>query len=238
MIKYLKRTTSNIGDNLSTPDNYFDISASEPTWILGGGSYDLLGMEYENISRTIVWGVGTSIKLKNIDVLVKELPFLAWSSRDIDFVNSNRFVPCASCFNDKILKDPIGDEKLYILNAEKKLRIGKDVLYNSASLNEFTERWQKASVIITNSYHAIYWALLSNRKVVPLGYSSKFISLFRCFDIKFPMTNFYDDKAEKVSLSTMDTRPISVDSKYYLDKFRSLNLEFADSLPDVKACLK
>ena len=49
--------------------------------------------------------------------------------------------------------------------------------------SNFVDIFQNNQHIITNSYHAAYWGLLSGHNVTLLGYSSKFTSLLKIFNL-------------------------------------------------------
>lgn len=248
MIYYVKKDLSslyNLGDDYCTPDRYFKITADRNISIIGGGAYVDHGLKKckkigINPSSTIAWGLGSSEKNLKIEK-INSLPYLDWSLRDIDAVKDPlRFVPCVSCFNRSILQEPKSNNTLIFLNESEKvsgnIEIDSSYITNSSNIDNFLEQWKSADKIITNSYHGMYWALLSGRSVFGFGYSSKFSSLFKMFDLEFPKENIYKIK-NKTDFSTLlnqnlkDPKYISIKNyKIYLDRFRMINFEFARGL--------
>lgn len=247
MISYIKKDLSqqyNIGDDFCTPDKYFKIESDNNFFVIGGGAYvdyGLKRLKKLNIDpkKTIAWGLGVSDK-KLTETKIKSLPYLEWASRDLDVIDSSKFVPCVSCFNRQIIREPVSDNTLIFLNANEKvsgnINIDRPFLTNAASLDDFIRQWSTADKIITNSYHGIYWSLLSGRSVLPFGYSSKFFSVLKMFEKDLPQENYYKIK-NKLELSNLllmslnNPNYISIkNSNLFLDKFRSLNYQFATSL--------
>ena len=224
-----------IGDQLSVPSNYFHIESDIETYVLGGGQWDIENSGAVDIERCIAWGIGYSFKYgrRPFRVKIEALPFLEWGFRDKNMLlDESKFVPCCSCMHPDLFENPQGNETLYLFNKKQPevfLGFGKNHLHNWCSYKELKDRWSKADTIVTNSYHAIYWALLSNRKVVPFGYGSKFEDVMNIFDSHFPEQNYYHWGQYK-GPRHFDMTPIKVNSDFYRDKFRSINLEFAESL--------
>jgi len=247
MISYIKKDLSqqyNIGDDLCTPDKYFKIESENNLFIIGGGAYvdhGLKRLKKLNIDpkKVVAWGLGTSDK-KLTDSKLKSLPYLDWGVRDLDTVSADKFLPCVSCFNRQITSAPKDDNTLIFLNANDKVSgdidIDQPYLTNAVSMDEFIRHWSISDKVITNSYHGIYWSLLTGRSVMPFGYSSKFFSVLKMFEKELPQENFYKIKSkteltELLSTAIKDPKFISVkDSNLFLDRFRSLNYQFAAGL--------
>jgi len=250
MIQYIKKDLSelnNIGDILCTPDNYFNIASEDDLNILGGGSwkgYNIKRLIKANVdvSKTIAWGIGESIKDLTLRSSVDRLPFLEWSLRDRDLLsNKDKFVPCVSCLNRKILKEPINNNTFIFLNANTKVGPSKDKISshnnfigtNAECEDVFLSKWQHSDTIITNSYHGIYWALLSGRRVLPFGYSSKFVSLFEIFNLEFPLENYYRLEEKDIIFEKIKNQNKFIevsDYKIKLENFQESNLQFAEKL--------
>jgi hypothetical protein len=232
MITYITRDqTCNLGDILACPNNYFNIESDQPTYIVGGGQWNLFELPYKNVYRTIAWSVGISIHLLQCSLTINQLPLLKWSLRDIDFTNQSHFLPCVTCLHNEIMFEPIGNETLYYFNGDQMLSFGDNIITNNSDYSTFINKWKHSEVIITNSYHGIYWGLLSGRSVIPFGYSTKFISLMKSFDLEFPMDNFYDNHNinHRSIIKKANCKKIK-STRLYLDQFKSMNLEFAESL--------
>jgi len=247
MISYIKKDLKslfNIGDSLCTPDVYFDIESEKDIRIIGGGVWNIQKYASDKESKkTVLWGAGLSIK--GTERMIDDLNFtyLEWSSRDRDLlVDKSKFVPCVSCFHKDIIRESESSKTMIFTNANKDVSTKIDILEtedvyvitNDISYTNFIEKWKYCDRIITNSYHGIYWGLLSGREVIPFGYSSKFKSVLRLFDLELPDSQMYDIKSKfllKKMIESKDKKFFRLqNSKKFLSDFISINLEFADKL--------
>lgn len=249
MIRFTKkdlRKLNNVGDLLCTPDIYFDISSEKELTIVGGGVWNIEKLSASPESKqTILWGAGRSVRYPSKASSIGSLNFLAYGIRDIlDLSDKSKFLPCVSCLNERIIQDPTSDKTLVFTNANSQVsplvpKKDKSKIYlsNSCSENEFLEAWNQCDKIITNSYHGIYWSLLSGREVAPYGYSSKFTNVTGLFGINFPQENMYSVKTKTDVLKLLEKNQTFIKAKNhksYLDKFRELNIDFAKKLEGVE----
>ncbi len=243
MINFTKKNLSklnNIGDVLCTPDNYFDITSEKDLTIVGGGVWNIEKLSKEPASKhTIVWAAGRSIRYPNVANRLPDTKFLAAGFRDIlDLKDKNMFLPCVSCLHEEIVKEPIGNKTLIFTNANEQVSAiidkkdsNKIYLTNDCSEAEFLSVWRQCDKVITNSYHGIYWSLLSSRSVAPYGYSSKFKNVTAIFGIEFPNENFYPVASKNTLKDLIDRNQKFIKSKAsMLDYFQQLNFEYAESL--------
>lgn len=247
-MRYLKKDLKglfNIGDSLCTPDVYFDISSEKDLRIIGGGVWNIrkYGTD-QNAKDTILWSAGESHKDRRQNFMDSTpLNYLEWSSRDKDFLkDKTKFVPCVSCFNKEILKEPTQSKRLIFTNANNAVSARIDIkerddlliMQNDVPYDVFIEKWKQCDTVITNSYHGIYWSLLSGRSVSPFGYSSKFTSVMNLFRFELPESQRYDIRG-RYSLNDMVGRKnkIFFNAPHYkalVDEFKNLNLDFAKKL--------
>ena len=245
MIQFTKKNLSelnNIGDVLCTPDNYFDIHSDRDIRVVGGGVWNIEKFAKEpNAVNTVIWSAGRSIRYPRVSNKLPRLNFLKTGIRDIlDLDDLSLFLPCVSCLNETILKEPSSNKTLVFTNANEKVshnisEKNKDLIYlkNSCSMDEFLLAWSQCDRVITNSYHGIYWSLLSGRGVSPYGYSSKFVNVTALFDIEFPRSNLYDVRNRSIlqDMIKRDQKFFSIkDYALKLNDFRELNINFANSL--------
>jgi len=241
MIHFTKKNLSklnNIGDVLCTPDNYFEIASDRNITIVGGGVWNIEKIQSPN---TVAWAVGRSIRYPKSSNKLPNTNFLAAGFRDyLDLNDTKLFLPCVSCLNSNIAKEPAGNKTLVFTNANiqvshKIIKSHQDRIYltNDCSVDEFMDAWQQSDKVITNSYHGIYWSLLSGRSVAPYGYSSKFTNVSALFNIEFPRKNLYD----VTNRTTLDRLINQNNHKFFksnrqfaLEHFQELNLKFAKSL--------
>lgn len=259
----------NIGDFLCTPQHYFDfgmqtfnnsnlLKNSEFNCIIGGGAYtryaeNLVGKI--NANKIASWGIGDSkdISEENYNVAIDK--FIMFSTRDISLKNKNiRFVPCVSVFNSIVdIPAPDSGKLGILLNYDSDITSSKSIdevrrfccdnncIFGTNSLSQTKLKLLMAQVdkVITNSYHLAYWSLLSGREVCLLGYSSKFLELYKMFELKA-------DKIYKYSRKQKDSIIDVVKSAYKADlfsklynpqdfknEFRKININFANELQNI-----
>lgn len=194
--------TENIGDKLSAPLLYFNyyltrnINISDlpniktmcNVFILGGGGLlspffkDSLNVIYEKIDKfkiKIAWGIGYNTHygdencfdynelLKNFDLVGTR-----------DYKSIYRWVPCASCMHPMFTKASLnitediviyehGDFPIDINGYNRLSNFEKDFFKVINFLNN-------SNIVITNTYHGVYWATLLNKKVLVIPFSNRF----------------------------------------------------------------
>jgi hypothetical protein len=227
----------NLGDFLCTPMHYFDFScrAHESALllkgkphkvILGGGAFNDLGLGQDvDYSRTVLWGVGSSIHGKDSKpTRADDLPYFLYGVRDPDAVSDpDKLLPCVTCLHP-VVQLPPGKDTGIFLNFDRGVTdlslLRNDPFFRDRELRIFTNyldeiRFMKAFAscgrIITNSYHVSYWSLLTGRDVSIVGYSSKFRSLLKLFGL---------DAAELVHYDTADQEALKRGIKDTLDNGR------------------
>lgn len=215
----------NIGDDLCRASLYFDLPSNIN--VIEGGTY-VFGNE---TAEDVTWAVGRSVKPGQGASRPNGKAAL-YSCRDK--TDNMRFVPCPSVFHP-IVDIPPGDQTVLIVGGSD--TIDRDVSSVSCSvalpLESYKECFTKADKVITNSYHTAYWSLLSGRKVKLIGYSSKFTSLLKIFDIDSSNVIMYpkgDYDSFKGAVQTAKTYPWLSTSSHYKDLFRDLNYKFYNAL--------
>lgn len=253
---------SNLGDYLSSPRHYFDFVSERPAVIVGGGaSNNFFAKRALRMSGVrILWGVGQSWPFgtgpSQLDVLSKSifrrLAYHRASTRDPGLVSSTLpLVPCVSVFNP-ITEIPPGEAVSVFVNRNPAVSAGVDDLRqelatsgnnfevhtNALSIEDFTSAFARSRTVITNSYHAAYWGLLSGREVHIIGYSSKFTSLAELMGFK-PDVIIRMSRGDGLSLaegvaSCADRSPMQLaDARRVRRAFRQLNLDFAKSISEI-----
>jgi|GEM_PF-1082925 len=241
-----------------------DVSDEPKVLIIGGGTYNRsFGTDYinkYNVPINIGWGLGVTINrndsqdLARIDQSITEAleTFDACSTRDIDISKKYKklhFVPCVSVMNN-IVEIQSGKKTGIFLNADLKRTSVKtinkfrnsyksDLIFSTNAINEieFRHLFRQTDKIITNSYHVAYWGFLSGRNVAVIGYSSKFKSLIKLFDLdennllmyKKNNLNRLDDHIEKILNDNSYYQNVN-DHIDYISEFRKTNISYAETL--------
>jgi hypothetical protein len=170
--------------------------------VVGGGG--LIGQQYfENDlsfwgrghAPLVLWGAGhNSHDPYNVsDSSLNSLDYLQlnrYSAIGIrDYSAGFCWVPCASCMHPELSKQ--SDTKAGVVVAlHRDVRENKEVvaqifsqspdatlLYNDSTPEHFIGTLRSARVVVTNSYHACYWASLMGKPVVAVGGGSKIRTL-------------------------------------------------------------
>ena len=195
------RNTPNAGDFASCPAQWFDFPThrvqnyDEPIGnakavVYGGGTMMnwLQDRELPPIP-CITWGIGSSRHGGFTEPWPDPGGFALtglreWSQREWNpgTEEDEGWTPCASCMSP--LFDgtwPIKHEAVLFVNASPSIKSrypvavgGLPVMENDRPMAEIVAFLASAEVVITDSYHGIFWATLLRRRVVALPYSSKF----------------------------------------------------------------
>ncbi|WP_075603542.1 polysaccharide pyruvyl transferase family protein [Saccharicrinis aurantiacus] len=157
--------------------------------ILGGGGLldrasfkETIGFINELLKKgkkVVPWGIGhnspilspTSLYFKQV------LPYKLIGVRDFEIANTS-WVPCVSCMHEsfKSVETNVTSEFGVVIHEHINIsNINKDmrVLRNNSSFSEIVNFIASVEKVITNSYHAMYWAMLLNKQVFVIPNSSK-----------------------------------------------------------------
>jgi len=182
--------------------NKVDFSLIKKTDVIivgGGGLLNATSEWNYNINRaaklagkSVIWSagfnssysgpkLGSSIDFKLFDLV---------TVRDYNYKNFN-YAPCATCVMPELEKD-------YVIKREVGVVAHKDVpqhlpkeihqfekVTNSAPLHEMVEFIGSSEVILTNSYHAVYWAVLMKKKCILFAPRSEKYDFYKYAPVKF-----------------------------------------------------
>lgn len=173
-----------------------DWNAIKPhDWIIlgGGGLFEITESCQQNINhllartsgRVISWACGHNKHVGDNDVQteIEYKKFALFTVRDYGYMSVcgelERYLPCVSCmnpafdanFNKPILRNiGIIEHHVFPINMH-----GYDKITNAIMIKQILEFIGTSEIIITNTYHAVYWATLLNKKVILYGkFSNKF----------------------------------------------------------------
>ncbi len=176
-------------------------SISNNALIIGGGgllnrgSFSLQMQLFQDLNakgkKTVLWGVGHNSKNKSnfkagIPYNIDTKKFGIVGVRDYN--RNENWVPCVSCMHSIFNKKYASQQEIGIIYHKKTIK-KKSLLQklntfpsttNTKSLEDMIHFIGKTETIITDSYHAMYWATLLEKKVLCVPNSSKF------FEFKYP----------------------------------------------------
>lgn len=235
----LKNTSLDIFDfkreNKEVTENFINKICDSSLIIGGGGLLNNKGFKrqmrlFENLSennkKVVLWGIGHNKKYGEVkDYSVNISKFGLVGTRD--FSMPGQWVPCVSCLH------PLFDEQ-YTEKRKLGIVFHKDTLKKPAILDRFKEIPSTSNdtdllslinfigsseSIITDSYHAMYWSILLDKKVVVVPNSSKF------FDFKYQT---------KISSFENSIKNVKKAPRYtgVLEECREINIKFAETVFD------
>lgn len=184
----------NIGDKVASPIDYFPIEARrKDVWgitaadlqgrqiILGGGGLacfrESMAVLEPFAANVIVWGIGGNQHIVSPTPL--QLPSFLDRCKLVgirDFGQGFEWVPCASCMSP-LFDHPatIQHEVGFYGHWEIPLpQAGQPYLQNNCTFAEAISFLGSCAVVVTNSYHGVYWATLLGRKVLVWPTNTKF----------------------------------------------------------------
>ena len=230
---------NNIGDQMCGPGQYLwpDACRNLPlvpvrkrlgnTNVGGGQIFSQLSTILASIhrinpaARVIGWGIGLPPAGVR-DEIVREVTksFALFGTRNYTRREHLSFVPCASCLSP--LFDQVAQPKhevVFYLHRRKGAPIvpPADVPVMTNAMRPFQDVVDfiaAGEVLVTSSYHGVYWAQLLGRRVICLPYNNK----FETFQHRPTMAEV-DNWREKMTLASQ-TVPL-------LEEYRALNYAFA-----------
>lgn len=167
----------------------------------------------------IIWGAGVNTEAENYPEWLYDFDLVGLR----DHVNPHEYVPCASCMHPLFRRcklDRFGILAISHFSQPLKLNLAQvDDWLDYPAWWEFhweITRIAKARVVITNSYHACYYAMLLGKPVVVMNpWNAKFHTL------KYPPT-FCDESNWEQACKDAEPTP-----RHYFEECRDLNVAFA-----------
>lgn len=216
-------------------------SLTDNSLIIGGGgllnrnSFERQMKLFEKLAlrnkKVVVWGVGhndkrkkTFGKVRSYNVNPENFEFFA--TRDYDL--PGEYVPCVSCLHSAFDKSYEVKEEIGVIFHSKSMKNDSITnkfnnypsLSNKSDLEDLINFIGKYEGIITDSYHAMYWSFLLNKKVVVVPNSSKFFN----FHLK-PIFSNFDDCINDLKKAVRKGDGV-------LEECREINLQFSKKVFD------
>jgi len=183
----------NIGNSMASPSYYFELPKTRLYDVIKNGfkmgqvtivSKGLLNMPnyLHNVAtdpmptKLVIWGHGCEQVGKPSNLGTWKQP--AWLSRCAlvgvrDWGVGQRWVPCATCMHPIFDEPPVKPIWRYASISYHRCILHPNITNNMPSIHNSTYdfRWfirhiRACEILITNSYHAAYWATLLQRRVV------------------------------------------------------------------------
>ena len=218
---------------------WIDAVSNNNLIIGGGGLFNLRHFEiqmqlFEALAKKgkkiVIWGAGHNAinypvfnanRHYNVDINA----FGMAGTRD--FSMNNEWVPCVSCMHE-IFDHPYESEQEIGIVFHKNTLRNKSLLKqletypslsNRSDLEELINFIGRSEIVVTDSYHALYWSMLMDKKVIGIPTTSKF------FDFKHqPLISSYEN------FETDLVKAFSFDG--LLEEYREKNRNFASRVFD------
>ncbi len=203
----------------------FSVEKPVDLFIIGGGTlisdkndawYKMFQLKQRNNTTLVYWGSGLTGNVGGFDYTkfsinkwLKQMDFVG--SRDVG--SKYPWVPCASCMERSLdeLKyvKPKHEVVFYENSRSAPLPIKNQPLLgnNVATLKKALEFIASGEVVVSSSYHGVYWATLMGRKAIAVPFSKKF------YGFKHPPSYLPINKLT-------DWRAVAKDAKTYPDALR------------------
>lgn len=169
--------------------------------------------------KAVVWSAGFNSNSKQkINKKVNFEAFDLVAVRDFKY-NDFRYVPCATCALPELYKEyPIKRHIGVVAHKDVPHHLPQEIhqfdkITNSASLEEMIEFIGNSEVVLTNSYHAVYWSILMKKKCVLFAPRSEKYNFY-----KYPPALFSGDLARDISLAVIYPDALQ-ESKALTDEF-------------------
>lgn len=227
-----------IFDFKNSEDTNIEEQISNNALVIGGGgllnrnSFKFQMRTFEALAgrgkKTVLWGVGHNSKQR------KDFRKLGSYKIDIgkfglagtrDYSLSRDWVPCVSCLNPVFDKAYTPTRETGVILHKKTLKNSRipaafkdyPLISNSQDLEQFVEFIGASENIITDSYHAMYWGILLQKKVVVVPNSSKF------YDFKYaPVISSFENCLNDLKKARAYTG--------VLEECRERNLQFSEKV--------
>ncbi len=222
-------------DDRNVTNNFIEKISNNSLIIGGGGLLNRSGFSkqmelFEKLTeknkKIVLWGLGHNRKdhftfNKKVDYNIDISKFGLVGTRDYSM--PGEYVPCVSCMHSIFDNDYSSVQETGIIfhkdtlkknNLLKRLE-NYPTSSNTTNLEEMVGFIGKSETIVTDSYHAMYWSLLLNKKVIAIPNSSKFYD-FKYKPVFSSFDNFEDDIKKGQSYSGI------------LEECREINHKFAD----------
>ena len=227
----------------STRERWHELITENALIVGGGGLLNRPGFAphmkmLTELSKTrkkiVFWGVGHNEKKSkyygkpigyNIDTSKFDLVGVR------DYGRNEDWVPCVSCMHSIFDKNFSNLRDVGVVFHQKTLKHPKtierfkdfDSIANNSEFEDMVNFIGSSNTIVTNSYHAMYWSMLLDKKVVVIPNSSKFYD-FKHQPVFSDLENFKEDLEKAHSYSGILEECREINGNFSEKVFNYLNI--------------
>ena len=184
---YLFEDYQIIKHDIYSPD-FTAIQKNDPIILSGGGLLNCLEIWNKNINKLLElsenvfgWGIGFNKHHNtNINTQINLSKFKLLGIRDYkeSYESNTKYVPCSSCNLEELKHDYNIVRNIGVIEHHHNQIVLKekyDKINNEKNIKDFIKFIGESNIIITNTYHALYFSALLNKKCVLYNsFSEKF----------------------------------------------------------------
>ena len=195
----------------------FDLINKNDIVIIGGGGLlnnsniwnRAINEVLNKCNNSILWSVGYNLHFNNkitIDINFDKINMI--SIRDYNHESKLRYVPCGSCMlpyldiKNHVIRD-IGIISHYDNNHRINIK-GYNMIFNNDSIFNIVKFISESNVIITNSYHIVYWSSLMKKRVILYNKFSERFNYFKYKPVEYSGDILNDINSAKVYDCALD----------------------------------
>ena len=176
-----------IKHDIYSPD-FTAIQKNDPIILSGGGLLNCLEIWNKNINKLLElsenvfgWGIGFNKHHNtNINTQINLSKFKLLGIRDYkeSYESNTKYVPCSSCNLEELKQDYNIVRNIGVIEHHHNQIVLKekyDKINNEKNIDDFIKFIGESNIIITNTYHALYFSALLNKKCILYNsFSEKF----------------------------------------------------------------
>lgn len=210
--------------------NFEKIKENDPIILSGGGLLNCLEIWNKNINKLLElstnvfgWGIGFNKHHNtNINTKINLYKFKLLGIRDYlyKYESNMMYVPCSSCNLPQFKKSYKIKRNIGICeHKDFKINLPYEKINNRTNIDIFISFIGESEVIITNTYHCLYFCILMNKHVILYDiFSEKFNNIKYNF-IKYS-GDINKDISTKITNSNILNEIININNDFY-DKVRN-----------------
>ena len=221
--------------------NFNIIKKNDPIILSGGGLLNCLDLWNKNINKLLElsenvfgWGIGFNKhhdnKKINNKINLSKFKLLGIRDYKPTYENNMRYIPCSSCNLKQLKKDYEIKRDIGVIEHHHNIIILKDnydKINNETNIDDLIKFIGESKIIITNTYHALYFSALLNKKCILYNSFSEKFNYIKFHYIKYQdnmVLNENNEELNKIQLLNKELlkENIKINDNFYSDVISKL----------------